>query len=132
MIGLRTKSNELTMDVQYKIVLKTVDWAKNFFTPPHTKKKNTFVITVGYTEKMVYGEYEARNNWLYINLAVCKTIKDIVTTTIHEYTHFCQDLKHYGKYTKQVGYDDNPLEVEARENELYYMNCWRSIKTKFN
>jgi hypothetical protein len=57
-------------------------------------------------------------------------VKEIIGTTIHEYTHFCQDLKEYALMTKKVGYDDNPFEVEANENEKYYINCWRSIKNK--
>lgn len=78
----------------------------------------------------VYGEYCSGNNWLTINLHNCVSIKDIITTTIHEYVHFCQDLKDYGKMSKKMGYENNPYEVEARDNEKYYTNCWRSIKYK--
>jgi hypothetical protein len=69
---------------------------------------------------------------LTINLHNCATAKDIIKTTIHEYTHVCQDLKEYALMNKMVGYDNNPLEVEARYNEnTYYTNCWRSIKKDF-
>ena len=79
---------------------------------------------------LVYGEFCERNNWLTVNLGICGNVREIIKTTIHEYTHHCQDLKEYSVMTKQVGYDKNPFEVEANLNEMYYKNCWKSIKTK--
>ena len=80
---------------------------------------------------MVYGQYCDKNHWLSINLSTSNNVKDLVKTTIHEYTHVCQDLKEYSLMNKQVGYDKNPFEKEACYNEqMYYTNCWRSIKGK--
>ena len=120
------------MDQSYKIVNLSVEWCKKFFTPPHVKRRKPLCVMIHNTPaREVYGEYCERNNWLSVNLGACDNVKDIIKTTIHEYTHFCQDLKEYSVMTKQVGYDDNPFEVEARLNEdTYYKNCWRSVKVK--
>jgi len=130
MMKLRDKTKTLTMDQSYTLVMMTIRWCEKFFTPPHTKRRSSLCVMVHCSPaREVYGEYCERRNWLTINLSYCENVKDIVKTTIHEYTHFCQDLKEYSLMTKQVGYDDNPFEVEARYNEdTYYTNCWRSIK----
>jgi hypothetical protein len=129
---LNTYTTKLSMDQSYRLVNLTVEWCKKFFTSPHIKRrKELLVMLYSSPTHEVYGQYCERNNWLTINLANCKDVKDIVKTTIHEYTHFCQDLKEYAVMTKKVGYDFNPFEVEARLNEnTYYKNCWRSIKPK--
>jgi len=129
---LNTPTTKLTMDQSYKIVNLSVEWCKKFFTPPHVKRRKPLCVMIHNTPaREVYGEYCERNNWLSVNLGTCDNVKDIIKTTIHEYTHFCQDLKEYSLMSKQVGYDDNPFEVEARLNEdTYYKNCWRSVKVK--
>jgi len=109
--------------------MQTVEWCKVNLAPPIIKRRKELCVMVHRTDKPVYGEYCERNNWLTINLFTCENVKDIVTTTIHEYTHFCQDLKEYAVMTKQVGYDKNPFEVEANQNEVvYYKQCWKQIK----
>lgn len=129
---LRDKTTDLTMDQSYAIVKLTIQWCQKFFTPPHIKRRKELLIMM-YESKTdgVYGQYCDKNNWLTINLGICRSVKDLVKTTIHEYTHYCQDLKEYSLMNKKVGYDRNPFEVEANFNEeQYYRNCWRSIKSK--
>ena len=118
------------MDQSYKIVNLTIQWCEKFFTPPQIKRRRELIVMIyNSPTHMVYGQYCDKNHWLSINLHTSNTVKDLVKTTIHEYTHVCQDLKEYALMNKQVGYDNNPLEVEARYNEeTYYTNCWRSIK----
>lgn len=79
-----------------------------------------------------YGYYCDHNNWLIINLDVTPNIRSIVRSTIHEYTHTLQNLKEYSLMNKQVGYDNNPFEVEANECELkHYKECWSEIKKHY-
>ena len=42
---------------------------------------------------------------------------DIVSTVIHEYTHYLQSRNLYQKYEKVYYYSTNPYEREARRNE---------------
>lgn len=128
---LTTHISEVSMDQSYKIVNLTIAWCKKNFTPPHIKRRKELLVMVyNSPTDRVYGQYCEQNNWLTINLGVCHNVRDVITTTIHEYTHFCQDLKQYSVMTKKLGYDRNPFEVEARENESYYKKCWKSVKRK--
>ena len=56
----------------------------------------------------------------------------MVQTVIHEYAHYMQPIKSsYNKLLKEYGYDDHPMEIEAREIEKeYYKDCWNKIKNK--
>lgn len=130
--GMTLRDKNLTMDQSYKIVNLTIQWCEKFFTPPQIKRRRELIVMIyNSPTHMVYGQYCDKNHWLSINLSTSNNVKDLVKTTIHEYTHVCQDLKEYALMNKQVGYDNNPLEVEARYNEeTYYTNCWRSIKGK--
>jgi hypothetical protein len=129
---MRLTDKITNMDQAYKIVNLTVEWGKKFFTDPHIRRRKELLVMVyNSPTHQVFGQYCDKNHWLSINLHNCVTVKDLIKTTIHEYTHVCQDLKEYALMNKQVGYDKNPLEVEARLNEdTYYKNCWRSIKSK--
>lgn len=130
--GMRLTDKNLTMDQSYKIVNLTIQWCEKFFTAPQIKRRRELLVMIYHSEtNRVYGQYCDRNNWLTINTSFCGSVKDLVKTTIHEYTHYCQDLKEYSLMNKKVGYDRNPFEVEANLNEeTYYTNCWRSIKSK--
>jgi hypothetical protein len=130
MITLRDKN--ISMDQSYKIVNLTIQWCQKYFEEPVIKRRKELLVMVyDSPTNQVYGQYCDKNNWLTINLHFCGSVKDIIQTTIHEYTHFCQDLKEYSLMNKRVGYDKNPFEVEAQYNEImYYKNCWRSIKNK--
>ena len=120
------------MDQSYRLVNLTVEWCKKFFTPPQIKRRKQLIVMVHNSpDYRVYGEFCQNNNWLTINLGVCHDVRDIIKTTIHEYTHHCQRLDDYAVMSKKVGYANNPYEVEAVNNEeQYYKNCWRSIKAE--
>ena len=113
---MRLTDKPYDLDQSYKIVNLTVEWCKKFFTAPNIKRRKPLCLMIHNTPaREVYGEYCSGNNWLTINLHNCVSIKDI---------------KDYGKMSKKMGYENNPYEVEARDNEKYYTNCWRSIKYK--
>ena len=120
------------MDQLHRLVNLTIKWCEKFFPAPVIqRRKELLVMIYDSPTHECYGQYCDRNNWLSINLGKCKTGKEIIQTTIHEHTHYRQDLKEYAVMTKKVGYDKNPFEIQAQYNEImYYTNCWRSIKNK--
>ena len=128
--GVRLTDKISDMNQSYKVVTLTVKWCQKFFSAPRTKRRKELLVMVyDSPTDNIYGQYCNDNHWLTINLHNCNTIKDIIKTTIHEYTHVCQDLKEYALMNKTVGYNNNPFEIEATYNEnTYYYNCWRSIK----
>lgn len=78
----------------------------------------------------VFGHYDTNNNRIYIYGLSKLTVEDIVSTVIHEYTHYLQSNKKYWEYFKTHYYSTHPYERQAKRNELKYTNrCINSIKT---
>ena len=62
----------------------------------------------------------------------CKTLDDVVSTIIHEYTHYLQSRTKYEKYEKEYYYSTNPYERQAKRNEIKYTKiCLQDIKELF-
>jgi diadenosine tetraphosphatase ApaH/serine/threonine PP2A family protein phosphatase len=73
------------------------------------------------------GEFDNENLIIRIFPRRIKSKLDLIRTIIHEYTHYVQlydsprmDRK-YVKANEELGYQNNPFEIEARENEVKYM-----------
>lgn len=78
---------------------------------------------------IVYGNYCFFRNAITLYLPNTVTIHDIVSTVIHEYTHYLQSRTKYRTYEKTHYYSQNPLEKEAKRNEdKYTKECIRYIK----
>lgn len=87
------------------------------------RKINTLVYCLEHLDKdeYVYGYYDCADNEIVLNLNRCRTIKELITTFIHEYIHSTQNCStYYGKLYKKYGYDKHPYEVEARYYENYF------------
>ena len=132
---LTTKTYNLSPREQREIVKKTIMWCREFFGENH-RRKNEFTYYVGpqpkRTKKSVgpcYGYFECLKNKLSIFPENNKNVRDLICTTIHEYTHYTQPIRSkYYKLDEQYGYINNPFEVVARTNEKLYKNCWGDIK----
>jgi hypothetical protein len=73
------------------------------------------------------GEFENEDLIIRIFPYRIKSKLELVRTIIHEYTHYVQMYnsprmeRRYLELNESFGYKNNPLEIEARENELKYM-----------
>lgn len=77
-----------------------------------------------------YGEFDPIENTMVIFHNHCTTTKLLVQTVLHEYTHYMQPIRgSYFKLLKEHGYNNHPMEIEARESEKQYSECWKYIKT---
>jgi hypothetical protein len=76
-----------------------------------------------------YGQYNITNNHIQIHYDICGSVRMMIATIIHEYTHYTQNMKQYHILYKQYGYDRHPQEIEARKNEKLYFPCWKQIKS---
>jgi hypothetical protein len=77
----------------------------------------------------VCGHYCHETNKIVIYNDFCETIESVVSTTIHEYTHYLQPTSKHFQYLKSYYYSHNPLEKEAFKNEIKYTKkCLRMIK----
>jgi hypothetical protein len=63
-----------------------------------------------------YGIYIWEENKIVISLEMNKTMKDIVSTVIHEYTHYLQSMKKYYEYFNTYYYSTHPYEKQAIKN----------------
>ncbi len=80
-------------------------------------------------ECMNYGEYCPDLHTIFIFKNNCSNVKDLIMTTLHEYTHSLQPIaSKYFKMLKKYGYSDHPMEIEAMENERFYKEVWKLIK----
>lgn len=132
---LRNKTILLSPREQKKIVRLTIQWCREFLGENH-RRKTEFSVFVGPQPKRLlkqygkyYGCYDCGLNKLNIYPENNKTVKELIQTTIHEYTHYTQPIRSkYYKLDEQYGYVRNPFEVVARKNEELYKICWKQIK----
>jgi hypothetical protein len=95
------------------------------------RKKGIPSFSIVKTNKEYYGEYCSERERIFVFYNNCGTIQKFVETFIHEYVHHTQNLTKYDKWLSKYGYDDHPLEVEAREvAKKYRGHCLESYRKR--
>lgn len=125
------KEKHIKLKKRYAIL--TIKWCRqNLGINERKKTKLDFEFT---TRKRtikkypVYGNYCFWRNKITLHEPTCNTIKDVVSTIIHEYTHYLQSRPKYQEYQRKYYYSANPYEREARRNEEKYTSiCIKEIK----
>jgi Zn-dependent peptidase ImmA (M78 family) len=126
------KNNNIELKKKYAIL--TIKWCREFFGVNERKKtKLEFEFTTrkrSIKKAMVYGNYCFYRNKMTIHEPACETLYDVVSTVIHEYTHYLQSRTLYKKYQDKYYYSRNPYEREAKRNEeKYTKECMKYIKS---
>lgn len=76
------------------------------------------VLQDNYHDEIYYGEYEPTDNEIVVFINELKTLGQLTSVIVHEYTHYLQPIvSKYYKLLKEHGYKNHPFEIEARENE---------------
>jgi hypothetical protein len=130
-LGLNTRTESVDKPTIRAIVKETVRYCTETFGVNNRRGKEFKVSIRKQTSgDAFYGEYDYLNNTLIIYHNNCGRIKDLVKTTIHEYTHYMQPVRtSYHKLLERYGYEKHPMEIEARENEnYYYRKAWKQLK----
>lgn len=129
--------NKKSIDTTLKkrITNLTIRWCRDFFginDKKRTKLKLVFSNRPRTIKKsIVFGNYCFWRNTITIYIPHCNTIDEIVSTVIHEYTHYLQSRPRYQTYQKNYYYSTNPYEREARKNEERYTKmCIDDIKNQ--
>jgi uncharacterized protein YjaZ len=124
-----------TIDIGSKVYYaeKALEWCQDYFGLCDRKRTELRFVVSERKRKMgnslIYGNYCFWRNTITLYLPNTVTIHDIVSTMIHEYTHYLQSRTRYRGYEKTHYYSQNPLEKEARRNEDKYSKmCIRHIK----
>jgi hypothetical protein len=94
---------------------------------------NTMVRTTNQNSPYYKGYFDIEDNRILIFRSNIKDIREYVETFIHEWTHSRQKniSKMYYKMDSKYGYNKNPFEVEAIENEKKFRpEVWKITKSK--
>ncbi len=122
---------DINLKKQYAIL--ALKWCKEFFGENDRKRSK---LKFEFTKRrrtiknhMVYGNYCFYRNKMTIYEPACDTLFDVVSTVIHEYTHYLQSRPIYKIYQDNYYYSTNPYEREAKRNEMKYTKiCLNDIK----
>ena len=80
-------------------------------------------------ERFIKGIYYSDENRIIVYHINCCSIEEVVSTVIHEYTHYLQSMKKYWEYFDTHNYSTHPYERQARRNEIKYTpDCIKQIK----
>jgi len=99
----------------------------------YNRKIGVPTIKISYKDGDVcWGEYNPHNHQVVIFINNLKTLSDLTSTIIHEWTHSNQDvLGKYVKLYKKFGYDNHPMEIEAYANEkIWNRKCLAFLRKK--
>ncbi len=125
--------NDIDLELKKKYAVLALKWCvKNFGVCERKRTKLKLEISDRkrtMKKSNVFGVYCFYKIKITIYGPNCKSLFEIVSTVIHEYTHYLQSRTMYSKYEKTHQYHHNPLEKEAKRNEkLYAKECYRNIK----
>jgi Zn-dependent peptidase ImmA (M78 family) len=124
----------IDFDTKKKITILTLKWCKKNLGINNRKRKKLDLEVTERIRKIknseVCGNYCFYRNKMTIHTNTCITTYDIISTVIHEYTHYLQSRNKYKIYQKNYYYSTNPYEKEAKRNETKYTKfCYKEIKS---
>lgn len=129
-LRVNTPTSKLDNKTLRKIVLMSTVWCQENMGV-NNRRKNPFKLSIikQVSGAPCYGMFDEVENKIYIFHNNCPNIKMLIQTVLHEYTHYLQPIRgSYMKLMDEYGYQDHPMEIEAREMEGYYLNVWNKIK----
>lgn len=127
------ENSDVSIGLKKQYSIRAVKWCENKLGINKRKKKK-LKISVRVTfrtpdEKNFYGLYSYKDNRIIIYDLNCVSLEDVVSTVIHEYTHYLQPVKKYWDFFKIHDYSTHPHEIEALINEeKYTTECLETIK----
>ena len=126
-------AKNVDFDIKKFYANQSLKWCKKHLGV-NEKKRTKLVLEFSnrprtYKKCLVFGNYCFWRNKITLYIPHCKTIRDVVSTTIHEYTHYLQSRNRYLDYQRNQYYSTNPYEREAKRNEEKYTNlCVNHIR----
>ena len=123
----------IDIEIKKQYAIEAVKWCRdNLGINKRRKNKLKVSVRVNFKktdERDFNGSYYSQENRIIIYDLNCHTLEDVVSTVIHEYTHYLQSVKKYWEYFKTHYYSTHPYERQARRNEEKYTElCLKSIK----
>lgn len=125
--------NKSSDNIKKRYVMLAIKWCKQNLGV-NERKRTKLQIEVTRRSRhikkcLVYGNYCFYRNKITIHQEACTTIEELISTVIHEYTHYLQSRNQYKIYEQTYYYSTNPYEREAKRNEEKYTKiCIKEIK----
>jgi Zn-dependent peptidase ImmA (M78 family) len=125
--------NVIDNEIKETYTKMTLNWCKDNLGI-NDRKRSELELIIHNTERkkgkyVLYGSYCFYKNRMVIYIPNCLSLYDVVGTVIHEYTHYLQSRTKYEMYEKTHFYSTNPLERQAKRNELKYTKiCLKEIR----
>jgi hypothetical protein len=129
MIKINTRSKNLTPEKVHNLVYNTILWCQsNLGVNNRRSKKFTAQIQALSLDAM--GDFNYKTNTITVYHWNNRNVKEIICTTIHEYTHYLQPIRtKYNKLAKVYKYySKHPMERQAVRMERHYKTCWNEIR----
>lgn len=122
------------IEIKRLYALRAIRWCRDYMGVNNRRKSLPKIsVRINFrkdeTERFIKGIYYSYENRIIVYDLNCKTIEDVVSTVIHEYTHYLQSMKKYWEYFQTHDYSRHPYERQARRNEIKYTKeCIKTIK----
>jgi hypothetical protein len=107
-------TTELTSNERREIGQFCLEYCIRNISLPKRKRVPKFSIVKG-KESGTYGHYFSDKETICVYYDECKSIGNLISTFIHEYTHHTQNLKNYQSILYKVGYRNHPMEIQANQ-----------------
>ena len=132
MIYLSTPLKQLGRAPTVRIANMALRWCRRELGVNNRKKYQPIWPVRKADWPVLCGEYDHEANEVLIYYDSIDTVRELLATCIHEWTHQLQPIR--TKYFKYPGsYSRNPYERQARYNEKKYTPVlWADIKHKIN
>ena len=102
-----------------KMVESVLQWCETNHSIPKKRGKLSYKINY-YNHTKLEGSYCGYTKTIAIYITPEKRIIDVVDTLLHEYQHHIEmrtqkEVRLYSKQLSEIGYDNHPMEITARE-----------------
>ena len=106
-------------------------WCRNHMGE-NNKKQLKILVTYWKGWDTDMGQYDPQEHGIFIYYKNIDTVKELLQTIIHEWTHSLQPLTSKWKEYNETAYSRNPFERAAYSSEKLYSQMWADIKHKLN
>lgn len=114
-------------DIQ-AIISEAIKWCEQKWGP-NNRRSDVLWIDISWKKSECAGVYQYQDNEITIFVKEHLTVRDLIDTVIHEYTHYKQPMSKYAKLLEKNGYKNHPLEIEAiNKAKTFRKECWYNIK----
>lgn len=76
----------------------------------------------------LYGDFDVEDKCITVNIAAHRTLRQVVSTILHEYRHYLQSPSWYTQYEKMCKYAEHPYEKDADDFALEHVDKFVNTK----